>query len=196
MREAKGDKEKGCEPRALYRDRWRAARVSRLAAAMGLLRDGQGSEGGRSDDAAGQHADVDAIVVIWLGCQRCPRREGRPGRRERHHSRHRCGDLAEGVAIGSSRGLISPSTSLSWLATISDRSRNTSPSFSHVLMAARRCRFSSRPCRCELPSMGRRFGGPMKSGFVHGFGLEGPQNRCRPWASSFENRSLTAGHLR
>ena len=126
MREAKGDKEKGCEPRALYRDRWRAARVSRLAAAMGLLRDGQGSEGGRSDDAAGQHADVDAIVVIWLGCQRCPRREGRPGRRERHHSRHRCGDLAEGVAIGSSRGLISPSTSLSWLATISDRSRNTS----------------------------------------------------------------------
>jgi hypothetical protein len=30
MREAKGDKEKGCEPRALYSARWRAARVSRL----------------------------------------------------------------------------------------------------------------------------------------------------------------------
>lgn len=37
MREAKGDKEKGCEPGALYRDSGRAARVSGLAAVVPRL---------------------------------------------------------------------------------------------------------------------------------------------------------------
>jgi hypothetical protein len=70
------------------------------------------------------------------------------------------------------------------------------PSVSHVPMAALCCRFSSRPRRCELPSLGRRLGGPMKSGFVHGFGLDGPQNRCPRWARSFRMLVRRTGALR
>jgi hypothetical protein len=49
-------------------------------------------------------------------------------------------------------------------------------------MAALCCRLCS---RCEVPSIGRRLGGPTKRGFVHGFGLQGPQNRWRAWAITF-----------
>jgi hypothetical protein len=59
------------------------------------------------------------------------------------------------------------------------------PPSSSQMLTARRWRFLSTPRRFDWPSMGRRLGGPTKRELVHGFGLQGPQNRCRGCASSF-----------
>lgn len=59
------------------------------------------------------------------------------------------------------------------------------PPSSSQMLTARRWRFLSTPRRLDWPSMGRRLGGPTKRGLDHGFGLQGPQNRCRGCASSF-----------
>jgi hypothetical protein len=67
------------------------------------------------------------------------------------------------------------------------------PSPSQELIAALCCRLSA---RCEVPSIGRRLGGPTKRRLVHGFGLQGPQNRWRGWLRPVSMLIRRTGDLR
>jgi hypothetical protein len=76
---------------------------------------------------------------------------------------------------------VPPIGSKEWCAVIT--ATNADPPIQRQAVGAETIGFSARPRRCELPSIGRRLGGPTNSGLVPGLGLEGPQNRCRRWAS-------------